>query len=191
MPANTQALDALLQDVAQAYEALEHSPQQVQTALAYRQLTGQLYAQFEVLRAFVAVNFSDRDPYLSSAHMFANIEKRRWFSVYTVAEMPEDHPFAAVSPYEGQVVNSIFRAVHDGIAHYPGRHSFGKVGEFRAFQAHCRLLTPVARMALATETLGQNAWYHYGRKETPEMYAPQKAALLPPEMIRRALELEV
>lgn len=177
-------LEEFLQDIAREYDALPthgfHAP--------YNQLMRELDTQFDILSAFVRVEFTDRDPYLSADGMFHSIDKLRVLSVYRLADLPSGHPFERTHTRTGQTYNSIFHAVHDGLAHYPNRYSFGRVGEFKAFCAHCRLLSPLAQWAVATETLGQNAWYHFAPGRIgPKTFAPQKYALLSRATVDRAL----
>lgn len=173
-----------LKDVAREYDALPIEGFRA----PYEQLMRELSAQFDVLSAFVHVSFTNRDPYLTPGHMFMDISQYRRLSVYRTAELPSGHPFLSVHGPTGETFNSIFRAVHDGLAHFPGRYPFTRAGEFDAFRAHCRVLSPIAQWAIATETLGQNAWYHYAPNRIgPKTFAPQKYALLSRETVTRAL----
>lgn len=182
----------LLRRVAAEQHTLIHTPDELAARKAYAALTDALSAQYDILSQFVNVEFTDRDPYPTSAQMFGDIAYRHRLKVYTVAELPAHHPFGAIHVSTGQTFNSIFRAVHDGLAHYPNRFTFGPVGEFQAFQAHARLLqgNTGAIHALATETLGQNAWFNFGPRshENPKPYAPQVTGLLPWLLIVEALE---
>ena len=204
------SLGLYLTDVARAYDALpaddsmpmhysantcpgrpcargcDHISSMPDTLRCYAALCRELSAQFDILRAFVDVQFTNSDPYTNSASMFVDVDKYRTLRVFTGGEpIPTSHMFSVyVRKYEGRTYNHIFRAVHDGLAHFPERNSFGPKGEFRAFLAHARLLSPDAIQALATETLGQNAYYIVHGK-----YAPQKFALLPPALIARAFTL--
>ena len=169
-----------LTSVAHAYERAQHTPIDPSTIHAYGALKTELWAQFQVLQAFVRVTFTEHDPYGSSQEMFESIAHGS-LSVYgNTRGVPIDHPLAGMAP-NGQIFNNIFRAVHDGLAHYPERNSFSMKGEFKAYLAHCRLLSHDAQRALFTETVGQNAWYHFGPMSTlgGKVFAEQKATLLP------------
>lgn len=178
-----------LQRVARDYDAAEHSPSHLSTLAHYATLKRELWNQYRVLEAFTRVTFTTTDPYGSSREMFESLD-RGSLSVYSVADLPNGHPFSEVAP-NGQLFNTIFRAVHDGFAHYPERNSFGMVGEYRAFLAHCRLLSYISQLALFTETVGQNAWYHFGPRahETPKPFAEQKAVILSPELFAASLHV--
>ena len=172
-------LEHYLRYVASEYERAEHRPNDAYTRFCYYTLKRDLWAQFDVLKVFARVTFTATDPYGGSREMFESLG-RGSLSVYNVADIPSDHPFAERAP-NGETFNTIFRAVHDGLAHYPERNSFGKLGEFKAFRAHCRLLGRDAQRALFTETVGQNAWYHFGplAEHGRRYFAEQKATILP------------
>jgi hypothetical protein len=67
-----------------------------------------------------------------------------------------------VDPYTGLNQNETFRAIHDYTGHGTTGASFGPVGEEMAFGAHSQLYSPLARMAAASETRGQNSLVNYG-----------------------------
>lgn len=176
-------LPAFLSRVAIEYDALQHLPDEPIVRASYDALCDALAPQFALLAAQVQIRFTAVDPYPTSAAMFADLERGR-LSVYTVADLPTVHPLRRVHSATAQPYNVIFRAVHDGLAHFPERNQFGPIGEFRAFKAHCRMLAGNVRAmhALATETLGQNAIY-----QRDKTFAEQKADLLPWSIVRQAL----
>lgn len=183
--------EALTREIADTYQAIAPNAYPHATAHAYHKLQTALRAQFDILSAFVDVRTSDTDPYPDSAAMFQDIARNRALTVYTSAELPAGHPMSdlAIAGDSPLSWNTVFRAVHDGLAHYPGRHSFGARGEWRAFQAHARLIgdSDVSALhALFTETITQNAWY-----QVHGMFAPQKSVLMPWNLVARALALEV
>lgn len=189
MSKQTSELDDYLRTVARVYDAARHEPELWWVHTYYAHLKCELLSQFDLLSAFVSVSFTDVDPYGGSAEMFESV-RRGSLAVYTGANMPSDHPFTELAPARiGQNYNTVFRAVHDGLAHYPERNSFGKLGEFKAFRAHARLLSWEAIQALFTETVAQNSWYHFG--PNPKSFAPQRATILPETLIRQALNLEL
>lgn len=66
-----------------------------------------------------------------------------------------------IDPYTGLNENQIFRAVHDYYGHGPTGASFGPRGEELAYGTHSQLYSPLAKMAAATETRGQNSFVNY------------------------------
>jgi len=61
-----------------------------------------------------------------------------------------------------QLVNDLFRAVHDIFGHAKEGHQFGPRGEENAWRQHVQMFTPAARAAMTSETRGQNSWVNYG-----------------------------
>ena len=61
-----------------------------------------------------------------------------------------------------QLVNDLFRAVHDIFGHAKEGHQFGPRGEENAWRQHVRMFTQAARSAMTSETRGQNSWVNYG-----------------------------
>jgi hypothetical protein len=73
--------------------------------------------------------------------------------------------------------NDAFRAVHDVFGHLGSGRGIDRHGEEAAFQKHAQMFSPLARMAMATETRGQNAALH-----ATGSFQDQKVALLPASM---------
>lgn len=75
----------------------------------------------------------------------------------------EPHEFLnKVDPYTGLNQNEVFRAVHDYLGHGTTGSSFGPMGEELAYAAHGQVYSPLAKMAAASETRGQNSFVNYG-----------------------------
>ncbi len=196
-------LSKYLRRVAREYAVSSHAPRNTHVLKCYRALSAALTAQYALLTAYVDVEFTDRDPYPDSEPMWKDLDNN-CLRVYTFADLPVDHPMSASvreNPWSSErveyliSVNLKFRAVHDAFAHYPerlrhdGRDSEPGRDEFRAFRAHVRLLhgNIPAISALFTETVAQNASYHYG--VTPGQFPEQKACILPAALIHEALSL--
>ena len=83
-------------------------------------------------------------------------------------------------------VNDVFRAIHDYYGHAKEGLGFRADGEENAWRAHASMFSPLARMAMTSETRGQNSWLNYGphgehnRKARTEdtIFAPQKIGVL-------------
>lgn len=165
-----------LDRITDAYACMAHTPHARDVWRAYSMLSSELWQQFA--RLPMHVTFTDTDPYATSHEMHTACD-RGHLAVYRGADLPDAHPLSFLAP-NGETFNSIFRAVHDGMAHRFGRYGFGVEGELCAFRVHWHslLLTPPAQHALATETLGQTAVY--ARTKT---FAAQKAGLLPLSLI--------
>lgn len=164
------SLTNYLERVAPAYSRMRHSPQHAFVRFAYATFRTELWQQFQAIPT--AVTFTTSDPYANASELFAAMETGV-LAVYTADGVPDSHPLARTAP-NGETFNSIFRAVHDALAHYPERNDFTVVGEYRAYLAHARLLSPIAIAALFTETVGQQSILR-----TTGHYAEQKAGILP------------
>jgi hypothetical protein len=88
-------------------------------------------------------------------------------------------------PFFSDDENDMFRAVHDVFGHAGTGRGFDRHGEEAAYQSHASMYSPLARMALATETRGQNAALITGGGQ----FAEQKVALLPRRLVNPGLIL--
>lgn len=188
---------AFLHHVAACYAQLEHTPDSGDVRNAYRAFAGEIRAQYIRLTRYIGIDVIPvtDDPYKTSAELFADIETHGRMKVYRTVELPAGHPGLWDIGIDGLNLNTAFRAVHDYYGHYVPRNSFSMSGEYKAFLAHARSFQrPDSIRVVATETLGQNAWFNHGpfaalpAIERP--FAEQKAALLASELIERALASE-
>jgi hypothetical protein len=84
-------------------------------------------------------------------------------------------------------VNDVFRAIHDYYGHAKEGVGFRGDGEENAWRAHASMFSPLARMAMTSETRGQNSWVNYGphgehnrtARTEDTIFAPQKIGVLP------------
>lgn len=84
-------------------------------------------------------------------------------------------------------VNDVFRAVHDYYGHAKEGVGFRGDGEENAWRAHASMFSPLARLAMTSETRGQNSWLNYGphgehnrtARTEDTIFAPQKIGVLP------------
>lgn len=190
----TDTRETLTREIAATYDrtsyAVNSSRYDESIRELYRPFLADLRTQLDTLRSFVDITVTEIDPYANAPAMWADIQDHRHLAIYSGGTLPVGHPMAdtAMLLSDRSICwNIVFRAVHDGLAHYPGRNDFSAVGEWRAFQAHARLCTSDAsRHAMFTETLAQNAWMQVHGE-----YAPQKAVLLPWHLVQRALALSV
>lgn len=156
--------------IADAYDRMPHDPDNCFVIAAYRSFRVQTMYQWFMMHAKNEVHafpwVGAGQPYKNSAEMFEHIDNDRQLLFYTGGDLPNDHPLAAQSGLRRSGVNltynDIFRAVHDYYGHYLIRASFGPKGEEAAYQNHLQCYTGLARMALQTETQGQNSWFNYG-----------------------------
>lgn len=158
---------------AEAYQAL---PSMDRKALpAFRAFRKEMLKQYTLLTKTlgVEVEFVDEDPYPSVVELAADLRRKK-MRVYRT-DNNSSHPFLTNDE------NDKFRAVHDAFGHAATGRGFDRHGEEAAYLAHASMFSPLATKALATETRGQNSVViMYG------VFAEQKVALLPDELIKAA-----
>lgn len=199
--------------IGDAYEAGTNCPENVLVQAAYEQLTKEILQQFFFIEQELAIEFEPYDglgePYSSSLEMVKDIYNYHMYFFKTTNGFGEStidisNPMLRktgilVNGYE-LLVNDVFRIVHDVFGHATYGYSFGPIGEDLAWITHIRMLTPLARAAMTTETRGQNCWVNFGRhlrNEENKLYkqgekgwihpskrpfAEQKIMLLPEEI---------
>jgi hypothetical protein len=161
--------------VAAAYAAL---PDWDDAALpAYRAFRDETARQFELLTrgrarggCGIDVAVSATDPYPDAPTMAASLAATGVLRVLATGGANGSHPFMSGAD------NTMFRAVHDVFGHLASRRGFDRHGEEAAWFAHGLRYSPLARLAMTTETRGQSSafiWLHRGR------FPEQKLALLP------------
>lgn len=169
---DAEALGLLAPGLADAYERKAHAPDNFYVRGAYAALKEEVSAQlsYAYLMGF-RFNGTDQEgyPYNGSDDVFRALDADRSLYVFTGGDLPADHPLSEPFPWADRMFglptfNDAFRAVHDLFGHYlGGRHSFGAIGELRAWRVHYRMMTIEARAALTAETLAQNAYVNFGR----------------------------
>lgn len=189
--------------IADAFDEMQHSPDDPATIAAYRAMVDETVAQFRQLEKDLNLKIEfikpgQVDPYKASPRMaLEDVKENGHLWVF-----PTDQGFGSAGPVAGNnplleptdvivdgkqlLANDVFRIVHDIYGHGPEGAGFGPVGEENAWQSHVRMYSPEAARAMTTETRGQNSWVNYGPlgeknranpKETT--FADQKMGLLP------------
>lgn len=186
---------------------------------AYRQLAKETDDQFKQLPYNFSYHRAGEGDYANSKEMLADVHGNKHLYVF---QGGDPHDFLnQVDKATGLNENEKFRAVHDLLGHAVYGNSFGPKGEEMAYAVHQQMYSPLARLAMAAETRGQNSLVNYSplnarvkaviaklddvlveatrrgdtalvaeiqaakRQEYAKdfKFAPQKAVLLPPEMI--------
>ena len=129
-------------------------------------------------------------PYANSREMMHDVQQNGVLKVFTAGH---PHPiFDSPLGPDLATATQILRGVHDYFGHAAGAHQFGPRGEDNAWVEHSKMFTPLAQLALTTETRGHNSWVNFfGDHPTipaaERPFAEQKVFLLPPEMTRSPL----
>lgn len=160
------------QRIAAAYDALPLVPtteeDERRAYAAWGAFARETAAQWRTLqRLGFVLTVTDTDPYSGPAEMFADVAQRR-IKVLSSA-VTGGHPWLTDDD------NDLFRAVHDVLGHAATGRGFDRHGEEAAYQAHASLFSRTARLALATETRGQNA----SMLAAGGVFPPQKVGILP------------
>jgi hypothetical protein len=176
--------EARAKRIADAYEAMEHAPQDPRVQAAYAELIRQTRAQYDALaEAGYSFYFADQDndPYQGNPwNAMRELRAGQRMAVFPTAAGfgsdasfdPAENPLLADTglvwgygsedgPGMRVLANDLFRAVHDAFGHGLEGAGFRAQGEENAWQAHVRLFTGDAVGAITSETRGQNSWLNY------------------------------
>jgi hypothetical protein len=163
--------DERAKDIADAYAALKHEPDNPQVKASYDALKRDLDEQWDHAEE-LGVQFEPwsgtGQPYKDSAEMAADVRNNHHLFFFRGGDMPADHPLAEVDPATGYTYNEKLRAVHDLFGHAERGWKFGERGEENAWISHSQMFSREALPALTTETKGQNNWVNFG----PHMRGP-------------------
>ena len=189
--------------IADAYEQMEHNPNNPEVAAAYNALILESIEQYsDIIANGLEVEFIPRgrpSPYRIPSEAVEDIISNRHMLVYSTrdghgqGEKLAGNPLLAPTEFiiSGQtaLANDIFRVVHDYFGHAKDSIGFRAGGEENAFLSHSSMYSDQAQRALATETRGQNSWVNFGpmgeanrtASEEDTVFAEQKIGLLPEE----------
>ena len=125
------------------------------TQAAYQQMGKETRDQFQAIQgAGVKMSWDPTGAkgYKSSKEMLEDALENKHLMVFQGGE---------AHPALGKEANEQFRAAHDYFGHGTTGASFGPKGEELAYGAHSQMYSPLARLAAATETRGQNSLVNY------------------------------
>lgn len=173
--------------IAQAYEDMPHSPNDLRVKAAYKELIKQTVAQYRALEKagykfwFMDMSKPDNQEYASSPwNAMRDIRANQTMGVFPTDDGfgssdfdPTSNPLledtgikwpsgSLTGPRKRVLANDLFRAVHDAFGHGLEGAGFRAQGEENAWQAHVRLFKGKAVAAITSETRGQNSWLNYG-----------------------------
>lgn len=189
-------------DIADAYEAMKHDPNDPAVKKSYDSLKKDIDEQWDHAEKS-GIDFEpwnkEEQPYKNSKEMMEDVKNNKHLYFFQGGDLPEGHPMAEIDPKTGYTANDKFRAVHDLYGHAAHGFEFGPKGEEGAYGVHAQTLSPESIPALTSETRGQNNWVNFGKhmrnaageviKKGEEGYVPpakrpfaeQKAGILPEE----------
>jgi hypothetical protein len=194
--------------IADAYHAMKDDPNDPLTKASYGAMIKETMAQYEAAKkAGLKVEFwnpeKDQDPYGASPRLATeDVRKNHHMWVFpTYAGYGSGDPISDEDVKKNPLlqltgetwngipvtVNDVFRAIHDYYGHAKEGVGFRADGEENAWRAHASMFSPLARMAMTSETRGQNSWLNYGphgeknrtARTEDTVFAPQKIGVLP------------
>jgi hypothetical protein len=129
---------------------------------SYEALARETRQQFDaMIPSDMTFTFHQGDlEYGTASDAFRDIAQNRNLNVFRGGD--EHEYLKNVDPVTGLTENEMFRAVHDMFGHAGSGSSFQPKGEEVAFLSHSQMYSPLARLAMASETRGQNSWVNYG-----------------------------
>lgn len=128
---------------------------------SYGQLRKEIDQQFDdMVKGGMKLSYHQGDAnYLDSREMLRDALVNNHLYTFRGGDV---HPLLNdLDPYYGLNSNEKFRAVHDYLGHGTTGSTFGRKGEELAYGAHAQTLSPLARIAAAAETRGQNSFVNY------------------------------
>jgi len=127
---------------------------------AYRQLAKETDEQFKQLPYNFSYHRAGEGEYLGgSKEMMADVHGNKHLYVF---QGGDPHDFLnRLDKASGLNENEKFRAVHDLLGHAIYGNQFGPKGEEIAYAVHGQMYSPLARLAMASETRGQNSLVNY------------------------------
>lgn len=190
--------------IAAAFDAMSNNPADPLTKAAYAALSKETMAQWRAIQqtGLHVEFFPGDDPYEASPrlatedvrnnnHLWVFSTDRGYGTTPVTAADIAANPLLAQSgdAISGQParINDIFRIVHDYFGHVKEGVGFRADGEENAWASHALMYSPLARLAMTTETRGQNSWLNYGphgeKNRTAAtldtVFADQKIGVLP------------
>ena len=194
--------------IAAAYEGMKDDPNDPLTKASYDAMIKETMAQYNhAKKAGLKVEFwnpeKQEDPYGASPRLATeDVRKNHHMWVFpTYAGYGSGDPISEDDAKKNPLlqltgetwngipvtVNDVFRAVHDYYGHAKEGVGFRADGEENAWRSHASMYSPLARMAMTSETRGQNSWLNYGphgeknrnARTEDTIFAPQKIGVMP------------
>lgn len=197
--------------IADAFEALEDSPNDPEVQDAYNAMADETAKQHQdIVDAGYEVEIWDGEgePYANAQEMIDDVKNNKHMYIFSTEQGFGDEPITDEQRKQNKLLqdsglkdkngkpllyNDLFRFVHDFFGHTERGNGFGPVGEENAWDVHARMYSPKARRAMTTETRGQNSWVNFGpqmrnedgslkKKGDPGYLSPKDRAFAPQKM---------
>ncbi len=165
--------------IADEYESMKHDPTNPRVKKAYRAMADETLSQYNsIIKSGVKFEFIPTegvDPYAVSPRMATeDVRQNNHLYVFpttggfgTAGDDVDDNPLLEDSGVKWGdkpvSYNDIFRAVHDYFGHVKEGNGFRADGEENAWRSHSAMYSDEARLAMTSETRGQNSWVNFGK----------------------------
>lgn len=163
--------------IAAEFDKMKVTPNDPKTKSAYQALVKETVEQYKKIISYgYKLEINNLEPYENSADMIADLRDNKRMRIFSTesgfgdeaitAQQRKDNPLLQKTKFKdvnGQPLlpNDIFRFVHDFFGHAKFGNGFGALGEENAWSIHSRMYSPLARLAMTTETRGQNSWVNF------------------------------
>lgn len=163
--------------IAQAFDEMVADPKNTKVKAAYEAMAKETLDQFQaILDQGYTIEINNTEPYANSQEMIDDLRENKRMKIFSTEfgfgdeaitqQQRKENPLLRDSGFKdsnGQtlLVNDVFRFVHDFFGHAKLGNGFGAIGEENAWRVHSRMYTPLARLAMTTETRGQNSWVNF------------------------------
>jgi len=137
------------------------------TEASYRQFGKEVDQQFDRMPVEMRFHYGEGE-YARPSEMFNDVLTQGRLGAFRGGDK---HPFlSTIDPNTGLTGNEKFRPVHDYLGHVLRGNTFRAGGEEIAYAGHAQTMSPLAQLALLSETRGQNSWVNYGRANADLTY---------------------
>jgi hypothetical protein len=163
--------------IAAEFDKMQPTPNDPKTKAAYKAMVKETVDQYKKILSYgYKVEINNSEPYENSADMIADLRDNKRMRIFSTEsgfgdeaitpQQRKDNPLLQKTKFkdvngEPLLPNDIFRFVHDFFGHAKFGNGFGPLGEENAWSIHSRMYSPLARLAMTTETRGQNSWVNF------------------------------
>lgn len=186
--------EATSRKIAAEFSKMEVTPNDPRTKESYKAMVEETVEQYKkILSKGYKIELNSLEPYTNSEEMITDLRNSKRMRILSTEEgfgvdviteaQRNDNPLLEKTKFKDVnglplLANDIFRFVHDFFGHAKLGNGFGAIGEENAWNIHSRMYTPLARLAMTTETRGQNSWVNFSGANDKAFELRDKARVL-------------
>ena len=190
----TKLNEANSRKIAAEFDKMEPTPNDPRTQAAYKAMVDETIEQYNKILSYgYKLEINNSEPYDSSADMITDLRDNKRMKIFSTEsgfgdeaitdQQRKDNPLLQKTNFkdingEPLLPNDLFRFVHDFFGHAKFGNGFGAIGEENAWSIHSRMYSPLARLAMTTETRGQNSWVNFSGVNDKAFELRDKARVL-------------